>query len=163
MLVRPVNEMLLIKTNKKENKMKHNQTAKKKAVHRLTTLMKNGVALGDARAVVASEYKVTPTTIAKWQTSSKTIKTTDLIANPGTLHQSTSLMVKSSNGAIKGLESMKNQLGIVFTSLVNQDGRFTNPDATAISGTANVVLGFCRQILLERKAINKVTKTEDLI
>ena len=57
---------------------------------------------------------------------------------------------------------MKGQLGVVFTSLVNQDGRYSNTDATAISGVANVILGSCKQVLLERKALNTVAKTDHL-
>ena len=58
---------------------------------------------------------------------------------------------------------MKGKLGTVFTSLVDQDGRYSNHDATAISGVANVILGSCKQVLLERKAITKVRKTGNLI
>jgi len=57
---------------------------------------------------------------------------------------------------------MKGKLGTVFTSLVDQDGRFSNTDATAISGVANVILGSCKQVLLERKAMSIVAKTEHL-
>ena len=89
------------------------------------------------------------------------IKTADLVKNNS--HKSTKLTTKLGTSTIKGLENMKGQLGVVFTSLVDQDGRFSNQDATAISGTANVILGCCKQVLLERKAISKVNKTEHLI
>tara|TARA_Y100000310_G_C20633912_1_gene790157 strand:+ start:717 stop:1211 length:495 start_codon:yes stop_codon:yes gene_type:complete len=163
MLVRPVNKVISINNNEKEIKMtRYTTKTKKEAITRLKDLTKNGVALNAARAVVVSEFGIKPATLARWQSSFKTVKTTDLITKQGTTHQSTNLMVKSSNGAINGLEMMKDQLGVVFRSLVTQDGRFTNKDASAISVTANVILGCCKQVLLERKAINKLHKTEHL-
>ena len=91
------------------------------------------------------------------------IKTTNLVKNNGLAHQTTALTTKSGDNVIKGLEVMKGKLGTVFSSLVDQDGRFSNSDATAISGVANVILGSCKQVLLERKALSTGTKTDHLM
>ena len=145
-------------------KTKHTKTEQRNIVNRALALVRNGHSITKARKTVANEIGVSPNTLFVWQHSFKmktptVIKTTDLVRDNG-LRKTTKLVTKSSTGAIKGLENMKGQLGVVFTSLVNQDGRFTNPDATAISGVANVILGSCKQVLLERKAIDKVARTE---
>ena len=145
-------------------KTKHTKTEQRNIVNRAFALVRNGHSITEARKTIANEIGVSPNTLFVWQHSfnMKTptvIKTTDLVKNNG-LRQSTKLVTKSSTNVIKGLENMKGQLGVVFTSLVNQDGRFTNPDATAISGVANVILGSCKQVLLERKAIAKAARTE---
>ena len=152
-------------------KIKHSNftdTDRRKAVNHIFSLVKKGDSITKARKFVAEGLGVSPNTLWTWQdklgmTMSKVIRTADLVRSNGTTHQSTKFITKSSTTAIKGLELMKGQLGVVFSSLVNQDGRFTNQDATAISGVANVILGSCKQVLLERKAITKVSKTEHLI
>ena len=145
-------------------KTKHTKTEQRNIVNRAFALVRNGHSITKARKTIANEIGVSPNTLFVWQHSfnMKTptvIKTTDLVKNSN-LRQSTKLTTKSSTNVIKGLELMKGQLGVVFTSLVNQDGRFTNPDATAISGVANVILGSCKQVLLERKAIDKAARIE---
>ena len=145
-------------------KTKHTKTEQRNIVNRAFALVRSGHSITNARKVIANEAGLSPNTLFVWQHSFKMktptiIKTVDLVRNNG-LRQSTKLVTKSSTNVIKGLENMKGQLGVVFTSLVNQDGRFTNPDATAISGVANVILGSCKQVLLERKAINKAARTE---
>ena len=152
-------------------KIKHStftNTDRKKAVNHVFSLIKKGDSITKARKFVAEGLGVSPNTLWTWQdklgmTMPKVIRTADLVRNNSITHQSTKLTTKSRTTAIKGLELMKGQLGVVFSSLVNQDGRFTNQDATAISGVANVILGSCKQVLLERKAITKVSKTEHLI
>ena len=144
------------------------KTEQRKAVTDAFSLIKSGNSITKARKMVADELNISPNTLWTWQdklgmTMPKVIRTADLVRNNSITHQSTKLTTKSSTTAIKGLELMKGQLGVVFSSLVNQDGRFTNQDATAISGVANVILGSCKQVLLERKAITKVSKTEHLI
>ena len=138
---------------------KYTKTEQRNIINRGFAKVRNGHSITSARKTVAKEVKVSVNTLSVWQNklNMKTptiIKTTDLVRNNG-LHEATKVVTKSSTGAIQGLENMKGQLGIVFTSLVNQDGRFTNPDASAISGTASVILGCCKQVLLERKAIAK--------
>jgi len=145
-------------------KTKHTKTEQRNIVNRAFALVRNGDSITNARKVIANEAGLSPNTLFVWQHSFKmktptVIKTTDLVRSNG-LRKTTKLVTKSSTSAIQGLENMKGQLGVVFTSLVNQDGRFTNPDATAISGVANVILGSCKQVLLERKAINKAARTE---
>ena len=146
--------------------IKHTKTEQRKIVNRTFGLVRNGHSITSARKTVAKEIGVSPNTLWVWQdkfgmTTPKVIKTTDLVKNNG-VRKTVKLTTATSTAAIKGLESMKGQLGVVFTSLVNQDGRFSNTDATAISGVANVILGSCKQVLLERKALNTVAKTEHL-
>ena len=143
------------------------KTEKREAVKRTFSLFRDGDSITSARKLVSNELGISPNTLWVWQdklgmTTPNIIKATNLVKNNGSIRKSTRVVTKSSTGAIKGLENMKGQLGVVFTSLVNQDGRFTNPDATAISGVANVILGSCKQVLLERKAISTVTKTDHL-
>ena len=143
--------------------IKHTKTEQRKVINRTFALVRSGHSITSARKTVAKEIGVSPNTLWVWQdklgmTMPKVVKATDLVKN----HSTTNLTTKSGTTAIKGLEVMKGQLGVVFTSLVNQDGRFSNSDATAISGVANVILGSCKQVLLERKAINTVAKTEHL-
>ena len=148
--------------------IKHTKTEQRKVINRTFGLVRNGHSITSARKTIAKEIGVSPNTLWVWQdkfemTTPKVIKTTDLVKNHGTTRKSTTLSTKSGTTVIKGLEIMKGKLGTVFTSLVDQDGRFSNQDATAISGVANVILGSCKQVLLERKAITKVRKTDDLI
>ena len=144
------------------------KTEQRKAVNAAFSLVRNGDSITRARKIIAEKYNVSPNTLWVWQnnlglTVPNVIKTTDLVKNHGTTRKSTALSTKSGTTVIKGLEIMKGKLGTVFTSLVDQDGRFSNQDATAISGVANVILGSCKQVLLERKAMGKVNKTETLI
>ena len=146
--------------------IKHTKTEQRRVVNRTFALVRNGHSITNARKTVAKEIGVSPNTLWVWQdklrmTVPNVIKTTDLVKSSG--RQSTKLTTKTSTTAINGLEAMKGQLGIVFTSLVDQDGTYSNHDATAISGVANVILGSCKQILVERKAVSTVAKTEHLI
>ena len=146
--------------------IKHTKIEQRKIVNRVFSLVRNNHSITSARKTIAKEIGVSPNTLWVWQdkfgmTTPKVIKTTDLVKNNG-VRKTVKLTTATSTAAIKGLESMKGQLGVVFTSLVNQDGRFSNTDATAISGVANVILGSCKQVLLERKALNTVAKTDHL-
>ena len=148
--------------------IKHTKTEQRRVINRTFALVKSGHSITSARKTVASEIGVSPNTLWVWQDKlgmkvPNVIKTTDLVNNHGTTRKSTALSTKSSTNVIKGLEVMKGKLGTVFTSLVDQDGRYSNHDATAISGVANVILGSCKQVLLERKAITKDAKTEHLL
>ena len=147
----------------KHNRAAFSKTSQRNAVNHVFSLVKNGDSITKARKFVANEIGVSTNTLWVWQdkfgmTTPNVIKTADLVRSNG--HKSTKLTTKLGTSTIKGLENMKGQLGVVFTSLVKQDGRFTNQDATAISGTANVILGCCKQVLLERKAIDKVARKE---
>ena len=155
-------------TGKTYHKRTFTKTEQRKAVTHAFSLIKSGNSITKARKMVADELNISPNTLWVWQdklgmTVPNVIKTTDLVKNHGTTRKSTALSIKSGTTVIKGLEIMKGKLGTVFTSLVDQDGRFSNQDATAISGVANVILGSCKQVLLERKAMSKVNRTEDLI
>ena len=142
------------------------KTEQRKAVNHVFSLVKDGDSITRARKFVANEFNVSPNTLWVWQDKlgmnvPNVIKTADLVKSNG--RQSTNLTTKSGTNVIKGLEVMKGKLGNVFTSLVDQDGTYSNNDAAAISGIANVILGSCKQILVERKAISTVAKTEHLI
>ena len=155
-------------TGKTHHRRTFTKTEQRKAVNAAFSLVRNGDSITRARKIIADEYNISSNTLWVWQnklglTVPNVIKTTDLVKNHGTTRKSTTLSTKSGTTVIKGLEIMKGKLGTVFTSLVDQDGRFTNQDATAISGVANVILGSCKQVLLERKAMVKVNKTETLI
>ena len=148
--------------------IKHTKTEQRRVINRTFALVKSGHSITSARKTVAHEIGVSPNTLWVWQDKlgmkvPNVIKATDLVNNHGTTRKSTTLSTKSGANVIKGLEVMKGKLGTVFTSLVDQDGRYSNHDATAISGVANVILGSCKQVLLERKAITKVRRTDNLI
>ena len=142
------------------------KTEQREAVKRTFSLFRDGNSITSARKTVASEIGVSPNTLWVWQDKlgmkvPNVIKTTDLVNNHGTTRKSTALSTKSSTNVIKGLEVMKGKLGTVFTSLVDQDGRFSNQDATAISGLSNAILSTCKQVLSERKAMGKITRTDN--
>ena len=141
------------------------KTEQREAVKRTFSMVKDGESITRARKFIANELDVSPNTLWVWQDKlgmnvPNVIKTADLVRSNG--RQSTKLAAKTNPNVIKGLEIMKGKLGTVFTSLVDQDGTYSNKDATAISGIANVILGSCKQILVERKAISTAAKTEHL-
>ena len=145
--------------------IKHSKTEQRRVVNRTFALVRDGHSITSARKAVAKEIGVSSNTLWTWQnkfgmTTPNVIKTTDLVKSNG--RQSTKLTTKTNPNVIKGLEIMKGKLGTVFTSLVDQDGRYSNHDAAAISGVANVILGSCKQILVERKAMGAIAKTEHL-
>ena len=151
----------------KHHRTTFTKTEQRKAVNRTFSMVKNGDSITQARKFVANDLGVSPNTIWVWQDKlglsvPNVLKTTDLVKSNGTTRQSARLTTKTNPNVIKGLEVMKGKLGNVFTSLVDQDGRYSNHDAAAISGIANVILGSCKQILVERKAMGTVAKTEHL-
>ena len=153
-------------TETKHHRNTFTKTEQRKAVNRTFSLVREGESITRARKFIASELDISPNTLWVWQDKlgmkvPNVIKTADLVKSNG--RQSTKLTIKTNPNVVKGLEVMKGKLGTVFTSLVDQDGRYSNHDATAISGVANVILGSCKQVLLERKAMGKVNKTEHLI
>jgi len=146
--------------------IKHTKTEQRRVVNRTFALVKSGYSITHARKTIAKEIGVSPNTLWVWQDKlgmnvPNVIKTADLVKSNG--RHTTKLTTKSGTDVIKGLEVMKSKLGTVFSSLVDQDGRFSNSDATAISGVANVILGSCKQVLLERKALSTGTKTDHLM
>jgi len=148
----------------KYSKTTFTKTSQKRAVNRTFSLVRNGTSITNARKTVANELHISPNTLWVWQqkfdmTTPSPLKNSQIIRSNGVKHQP---ITKTGSNVIKGLENMKGKLGVVFTSLVDQDGRFSNQDATAIAGTANVILGCCKQVLLERTAITKVNKTKHL-
>ena len=53
-------------------------------------------------------------------------------------------VVARRNTSNVGINSMKNDLGIVFTSLVRKDGKYTPKEASAISQVSSNILGLAR-------------------
>ena len=154
-------------TGTKHHRTTFTKTEQREAVKRTFSMVKDGESITRARKFIANELDVSPNTLWVWQdklgmTVPNVIKTANLVKNNGTTRQSTRVTTKTNPTVIKGLEVMKGKLGNVFTSLVDQDGRYSNHDAAAISGIANVILGSCKQILVERKAMSTVAKTEHL-
>ena len=146
--------------------IKHTKTEQRRVVNRIFSLVKNGHSITHARKTVAKELGLGANTLWVWQNkfgmkTPTVIKTANLVKNNGVARQTTTLTTKSGNNVIKGLEVMKGKLGTVFTSLVDQDGRFSNQDATAISGLSNAILSTCKQVLSERKAMGKITRTDN--
>ena len=147
--------------------IKHTKTEQRRVINRTFSLVRNGHTITNARKTIAKEVGVSQNTLWVWQNKFEmktphVIKTTELVRNNGATRQTVKSTTKSGNNVIKGLEVMKGKLGTVFSSLVDQDGRFSNSDATAISGLSNAILSTCKQVLSERKAMNKVTRTEHL-
>ena len=145
--------------------IKHTKTEQRRVVNRTFALVKSGHSITHARKTIAKEIGVSPNTLWVWQDKlgmnvPNVIKTADLVKSNG--RHTTKLTTKSGTDVIKGLEVMKGKLGTVFSSLVDQDGRFSNSDATAISGLSNAILSTCKQVLSERKAISIAAKTEHL-
>tara|TARA_R100000458_G_scaffold25086_1_gene22604 strand:- start:72 stop:512 length:441 start_codon:yes stop_codon:yes gene_type:complete len=144
-----------MKRNRLKQSSKWTKTQKRTAVSRVNRLVKEGLTMNAATITVAAEVGAHKGTIAYWvRTFSK--------STPVTTKTTTITSSGKSNSTISGLEHMKGQLGVVFTSLVNKDGKFTNKDAGAISQISSNILGTCKQLLLEKKYSDKTVKAKRL-
>ena len=145
-----------MKRNRLKQSSKWTKTQKRTAVSRVNRLVKEGLTMNAATTTVAAEVGAHKGTIAYWvRTLSK--------STPVSTTKTTSITTNSkSNGTMAGLEHMKSQLGVVFTSLVSKDGKFTNKDAGAISQVSSNILGTCKQLLLEKKYSDKTVKAKRL-
>ena len=137
----------------KRNRLKthgtYSKTQKKAAVIKVNRLIKEGLTMNAATIAVAAEVGAHKGSVAYWiKTMNKPTTTT-----VKTVTKNSNLTTTDTSAAkrIQGLENMKNQLGVVFTSLITKDGVFDNKDATAISSISSQILGSCKQVLLEKK------------
>ena len=141
------------------NKSGWTKAEKKQAVKKVKTLVKEGLTLNQARISVAAEYNVTKAGVTYWEkTVNKPSKTTTVSK---TVVTNTKSMTTKSDDLAKitqGLSHLQGDLGTVFKSLVNKDGRFTNKDASAISSISSNILNACKQSLLERKYHDSMKK-----
>ena len=83
------------------------------------------------------------------------IKTVNLVKSNG-LHKSTKVVTKSNEYA--NVHEMARDTGRVMKSLVNQDGRFTTKEASAISGLFNGQISLVK-LRLEASKIGTKTNT----
>ena len=143
-------------------KTKHTKTERRNIVNNVFALVRSGHSITEARKTIASEVGLSPNTLFIWQHSfnMKTptvIKTKDLVRNNG-LRKTTKVVTKSNEYA--NVHEMARDTGIVMKSLVNQDGRFTTKEASAISGLFN---GQISLVKLRLEASKIGTKTNAAI
>ena len=141
-------------------KTKHTKTERRNIVNNVFALVRNGHSITQARKTIANEIGVSPNTLFVWQHSfnMKTptvIKTTDLVRSNG-LRKSTKIVTKSNEYA--NVHEMARDTGRVMKSLVNQDGRFTTKEASAISGLFNGQISLVK-LRLEASKISTKTST----
>jgi len=141
-------------------KTKHTKTERRNIINNTFSLVRNGHSITKARKTVANEIGVSPNTLFVWQHSfnMKTpivIKTVDLVKSNG-LRKSTKVVTKSNEYA--NVHEMARDTGRVMKSLVNQDGRFTTKEASAISGLFNGQISLVK-LRLEASKIGTKTNT----
>ena len=141
-------------------KTKHTKTEQRNIVNRAFALVRNGHSITNARKTIANEIGVSPNTLFVWQHSfnMKTptvIKTVDLVRSNG-LRKSTKVVTKSNEYV--NVHEMARDTGRVMKSLVNQDGRFTTKEASAISGLFNGQISLVK-LRLEASKIGTKTNT----
>ena len=143
-------------------KTKHTKTERRNIVNRVFASVRSGHSITEARKTIANSIGVSPNTLFVWQHSfnMKTptvIKTKDLVRN-NSLSKSTKVVTRSNEYA--NVHEMARDTGSVLKSLVNQDGRFTTKEASAISGLFN---GHISLVKLRLEASKISTKTNTTI
>ena len=102
-----------------------NKTARRDAVRRTFSLLKNGSSITNARQIVGEELNVSPTTIWLWQ-NKLNLKTPNV----------TKTVIKRSNVITTHTEysfhDIANDARTVMQSIVNQDGRYTVREANVV-------------------------------
>ena len=102
-----------------------NKTARRDAVRRTFSLLKNGSSITNARQIVGEELNVSPTTIWLWQ-NKLNLKTPNV----------TKTIIKRSNVITTHTEysfhDIANDARTVMKSIVNQDGRYTVREANVV-------------------------------
>ena len=141
-------------------KTKHTKTEQRNIVNRAFALVRSGHSITNARKTIANEIGLSPNTLFVWQHSFKmktptVIKTTDLVRSNG-LRKTTKVVTKSNEYA--NVHEMARDTGRVMKSLVNQDGRFTTKEASAISGLFNGQISLVK-LRLEASKIGTKTNT----
>ena len=143
-------------------KTKHTKTQQRNIVNSIFALVRKGHSVTKARKMIAKEVGVNPNTLFVWQHNFKmktptVIKTAELVKN-NSLRKSTKVVTKSNEYA--NVHEMARDTGSVLKSLVNQDGRFTTKEASAISGLFN---GHLTLVKLRLEASKISTKTSTTI
>ena len=143
-------------------KTKHTKTQQRNLVNNTFALVRDGHSITNARKTIANEAGLSPNTLFVWQHSFKmktptVIKTADLVKS-NSLSKSTKVVTKSNEYA--NVHEMARDTGRVMKSLVNQDGRFTTKEASAISGLFN---GHLTLVKLRLEASKIGTKTSTTI
>ena len=141
-------------------KTKHTKTEQRNIVNRAFALVRSGHSITNARKTIANEIGLSPNTLFVWQHSFKmktptVIKTADLVRNNG-LRKTTKVVTKSNE--YTNVHEMARDTGRVMKSLVNQDGRFTTKEASAISGLFNGQISLVK-LRLEASKIGTKTNT----
>ena len=141
-------------------KTKHTKTEQRNIVNRAFALVRSGHSITEARKTIANSIGVSPNTLFVWQHGFKmktptVIKTANLVRNNG-LRKSTKVVTKSNEYA--NVHEMARDTGRVMKSLVNQDGRFTTKEASAISGLFNGHISLVK-LRLEASKINTKSNT----
>ena len=127
--------------------------ARIKAVKKVFSLVKNGVNITQARQTVAEELGLNAeSTIWNWQ---RQLKMTTPVTNTSIARVNNTVVARRNTSNV-GINSMKNDLGIVFTSLVRKDGKYTPKEASAISQVSSNILGLAR---LELEVHKHATRT----
>ena len=107
-----------------------NKTAKRDAIKRTFTLLKNGANITDARQIVADEINVKPNTLWLWQ-SKLNMKTPNV-----TRITPVNETVKTNHVIPRSTEysfhDISNDARTVMRSIVNQDGRYTVKEANVV-------------------------------
>ena len=100
-------------------------TARRDAVRRTFSLLKNGTSITNARQIVSEELNVSPNTIWLWQ-NKLNLKTPNV----------TKTIIKRSNVITTHTEysfhDIANDARTVMKSIVNQDGRYTVREANVV-------------------------------
>ena len=143
-------------------KTKHTKTDKRNIINRVFASVRSGHSITEARKTIANEVGLSPNTLFAWQYSFKmktptVIKTANLVRSNG-LRKSTKVVTKSNE--YTNVHEMARDTGSVLKSLVNQDGRFTTKEASAISGLFN---GHLTLVKLRLEASKISTKTSTTI
>ena len=141
-------------------KTKHTKTEQRNIVNRAFALVRSGHSITNARKTIANEAGLSPNTLFVWQHSFKmktptVIKTADLVRSNG-LRKTTKVVTKSNE--YTNVHEMARYTGRVMKSLVNQDGRFTTKEASAISGLFNGQISLVK-LRLEASKIGTKTNT----
>ena len=144
-------------------KTKHTKTMQRNIVNHVFSLVRDGHSITKARKTIAKEVGVSQNTLFVWQSNLKmktptVIKTTNLIKNNGSTPKTAKLVTKTQEYV--NVHEMARDTGRVMKSLVNQDGRFTTKEASAISGLFN---GHLTLVKLRLEASKIGTKTSTTI
>ena len=107
-----------------------NKTAKRNAIKRTFTLLKNGANITDARRIVADELNVKPNTLWLWQ--SKLNMKTPNVTRITAVHDTVKTNHVIPRNTEYSFHDVSNDARTVMRSIVNQDGRYTVKEANVV-------------------------------